>query len=371
MQDALDFSSQVPVNPRSEKLHALLETQIRQGLHPGAQMAVAYQGEVLYDQALGSFGGEPINRETPFFTFSCTKAFTATCIHKLVEDGLIELDAPVAEYWPQFGVKGKETATIRHVLTHHAGVPWGRGEKQVPLWPFWRLTAWDTARTPAEYPPGERMAYHVVSFGYILGEVLRRVTGMQLHKYFDRHFAQPLGMNHSWLKLPFWKLRQTPLIYSGCEDQDEVIKLFNHPLLRTALIPAASLHSTARDMAVFYHMLVNGGVYAGKRYLKEKTILRAAALAFEGWDHLVERQIRYGLGFNIGGLQPPEGEPGPAMGTGSSLSSFGHFGNRSCMAWGDREHKLVVVFLCNRLLSMRDTRQRWTEISNAVWEMVG
>ncbi|MEN8242939.1 MAG: serine hydrolase, partial [Chloroflexota bacterium] len=146
---------------------------------------------------------------------------------------------------------------------------------------------------------------------------------------------------------------------------------FNHPLLRTALIPAASLHSTARDMAVFYHMLVSGGNYAGRQYIKGETIKRATALAFEGWDHLIERQLRYALGFYVGGLAPPPGEPGPAMGHGSSLSSFGHFGNRSCMAWADHDHKLVVVFLCNRLLSMLDTRQRWTEINDQVWDIIG
>lgn len=370
MKDRLDFSNQTPVSPRSQGLHDLLQEQIRQGLHPATQMVVVQRGEVLYDQAMGTFRGRPVTHETPFFTFSCTKAFTAMCIHKLVDEGRIELDAPVAEYWPQFGVKGKQSATIRQVLTHHAGLPWGRGEKQVPLWPSWRLTAWDTARTPAEYPPGEKFSYHVVSFGFILGEVLRRVTGSQIHEYFQTHFARPLGMRRSWLKLPLWKLRQTPRLYSGAEDQDEVIKLFNHPLLRTASVPAGSLHSTARDMAVFYHMLVNGGRYAGWQYLEPETIRQATALAFEGWDHLIEREIRYALGFYIGGLTPPKGEPGPAMGARSSLSSFGHFGNRSCMAWADHDHQLVVVFLCNRLLSMVETRRRWTEISNKVWEMI-
>ncbi|MEN8243248.1 MAG: serine hydrolase domain-containing protein, partial [Chloroflexota bacterium] len=258
MKDQLDFSNPTPVTARTAGLHALLEYQIQQGQHPAAQIVVVKDGEVLYDQALGTARGKPITPETPFFTFSCTKAFTAVCIHKLIEEGKIELNAPVVEYWPQFGVNGKVEATIQQVLTHQAGIPWGRGEKQVPLWPSWRLIAWDTGRTPAEYPPGEKFSYHVVSFGYILGEVLRRVTGTSIHKYFQEHFAQPLGMAHSWLKLPLRKLKLTPPVYSGAEDQDEVIKIFNHPLLRTALIPAASLHSTARDMAVFYHMLVSG-----------------------------------------------------------------------------------------------------------------
>jgi CubicO group peptidase (beta-lactamase class C family) len=370
MKDYLDFSIPTPVTDRTAALHALLEKQIQQGLHPAAQMVVVKDGEVLYDQVFGVEKGKPITRETPFFTFSCSKAFTAICLHKLIEERKIELDTPVAEYWPQFGNNGKASATVRHVFTHHAGLPWGRGEAQIPLWPSWWLVTWDTARTPAEYPPGEKFSYHVVSYGFILGEVLRRVTGMSIEKYFQENFARPLGMQHSWLKLPLRQLKNTPLIQSGAEDQDEVMRLFNNPFLRTALVPAGSLHSNARDMAVFYHMLVNGGVYQGKRYIKEDTIRQATKLAFEGWDHLIERQVRYALGFYIGGLQPPEGEPGPAMGEGSSLSSFGHFGNRSCMAWGDHDHKLVVVFLCNRLLSMRDTRARWTEISNQVWEMI-
>jgi CubicO group peptidase (beta-lactamase class C family) len=371
MKDHLDFSSPIPVNARTASLHALLEAQIQRGLHPAAQMVVAKGGEVLYDQALGFVHGSPTTRQIPFFTFSCTKAFTAVCIHKLIEEGKIELDAPVVEYWPQFGVNGKASTTIRHVLTHHAGLPWGTGEKQVPLWPFWRLVTWDIARTPPEYPPGEKFAYHVVSYGFILGEVLRQVTGTPIHKYFEQQFAKPLGMTHSWLKLPLRKFRGTPQIQSGSEDQDNYLKLFNHPLVRTASVPAASLHSTARDMAVFYHMLVNGGAYRGRRYLNAETIKQATTLAFEGWDHFLDRQIRYALGFYLSGLTPPEGEPGPAMGEGSSLSSFGHFGNRSCMAWGDHEHGLVVIFLCNRLLSTRDTNARWTEISNQVWKMIG
>jgi len=370
MKDFLDFSTPTPVNARTAALHNLLEAQIEKGLHPAAQVVVAKDGQVLYDQALGTARSRPVTPQTPFFTFSCTKAFTAVCLLKLIEEGRVELDAPVTDYWPQFGQNGKAAATIRHVFTHHAGLPWGKGEKQVPLWPFWRLTAWDTARTPAEYPPGEKFAYHVVSYGFILGEVLRRVTGTPIHQYFHRHFARPLGMVRSWFKLPPWKFQQTPLIVSGTPDQDDAIKLFNHPLVRTACNPAASLHSTAQDMAVFYHMLVNDGVYRGRQYLKAETIQQATTLAYEGLDHFLDRKLRYGLGFYLGGLAQKAGDYPPAMGANCSLSSFGHFGHRSCMAWGDREHKLVVVFLCNRLLSNEDTHIRWNEISNQVWEMI-
>lgn len=371
MKDTLDFSTPTPVTGRSATLHALLEEQIRAGLQPAAQMVVAKDGEVLYDHALGSVEGKPTTPEIPFLTFSCTKAFTAACLHKLIEEGKIDLEAPVAEYWPQFAQNGKAGITIRQVFTHHSGLPLGKGEKQVPLWPFWRLVAWDTARWIPEYPPGEKFSYHVVSYGFILGEVLRRVTGVPIHKYFDRHFARPLGMSHSWLKLPLWKYGSTPQVQSGTEDQDNMIKLFNNPFVRTASIPAASLHSTARDMAVFYHMLINGGVYGGRQYLKPETIRQATTMAFEGTDHFMERQIRYALGFYNGGLVQKEGDPGPTMGEQSSPATFGHFGHRSCMAWADHEHKLVAVFLCNRLLSLHDTLARWTDISNAVWEAAG
>ena len=126
--DLLDFSA--PISPKEvgldsaalTRLADLFHAQITDGLHPAAQMVVIKDGQVLFDQAVGQFrGGKPVRANTPFYCFSVSKAFTGICIHKLIEEGKISLDAPVAEYWPAFGKKGKDQITIRQVFHHRQG----------------------------------------------------------------------------------------------------------------------------------------------------------------------------------------------------------------------------------------------------------
>ena len=183
--DALNFSE--PVSAKDAGLDAaalthladLFHAQISSGLHPAAQMVVIKDGQVLFDQAAGQFrGGKPVRANTPFYCFSVSKAFTGMCIHKLIEEGKVALDAPVAEYWPAFGKKGKDKITIKQVFHHTAGIPAIDRYRQIPLWPFWPLVTADVANLTPEYPPNSRMAYHAVSWGFIFGEVIRRVSGL-------------------------------------------------------------------------------------------------------------------------------------------------------------------------------------------------
>ena len=379
MGDTIDYSKKLDayaLGVDAAALRNLEETflgQITEGLHPAAQMVVLLDGKVLFDRAAGTFRGEGkkrVTQETPFYCFSVTKAFTAMCVHKLIEEGKISLDAPVAEYWPAFGKHGKDTVTVHQAFVHMAGIPMVGFYRQIPLWPFWHLLAASTANLKPEYAPGTMMAYHPISWGTIMGELVRRVSGVPIHKYFDTHFAKPLGLKHTWLKLPFGKRKLSPPILSGAEDQDNGAKLFNFSPIRRALLPAGSLHSTAREMAIFYHMLVSGGTYAGQQYLKPETIQNATSLHYQGIDQGSGRESLWGYGFHLGGRGNVEKFGEPVYGARSTQRSFGHVGNRSSMAWGDHDHKLVVTFTCNRLLSYEDTRQRWTVLNNAVWEVV-
>jgi CubicO group peptidase (beta-lactamase class C family) len=214
------------------------------------------------------------------------------------------------------------------------------------------------------------MAYHPVSWGTIMGELVRRVSGIPLHRYFDTHFAKPLNLRNSWLKLPFRQLGRTPPILSGAEDQKRAKELFNSLPIRLALLPAGSLHSTAREIAIFYHMLVSGGNYAGKQLLKPETIRAATALGFRGIDQISGRDSLWAYGFHLGGRDSEEEFGESIFGERSTTHSFGHVGNRSCMAWADHDHKLVVAFTCNRFLSYERSRQRWIALNNAVWDAV-
>jgi len=379
MDGQIDFSQiadpqDLGANSRAlERLNQIFDRQLAEGLHSAAQMVVLKDGQVLMDRAAGSFGGQAVRPDTPFYSFSVSKAFTAMCVHKLAEEGKLSLDAPVAEYWPEFARNGKGGITIRHVFHHTAGIHGVNRYRQIPLWPFWRLVAADVASMTPEHPPGEKMAYHAVTFGFILGEVVRRVSGMGFEDYFQHSFARPLGLKNTWYRIPGQALRRSPRIISGAKDQDTLVRIFNLRPIRRAVIPAASLNSTAREMAVFYQMLVNLGSCGGRQYLRPETVQAAVQLGYRGWDEINLRDTLWAQGFHLGGRSAGSSLNGDetVYGARSTNATFGHSGNRSSMAWGDMRHKVAVAFTCNRLIGYQEARQRWTELNNAVWDVLG
>jgi CubicO group peptidase (beta-lactamase class C family) len=374
MQRTLDLDVLTPPEEagmranRVAEIHAVFERwwQVEPGA--GAQLVVLRRGRKVVDANLGVHLGEPIHSRSRFLIFSCTKAFTVACIYRLIDTGLVDLDAPIAEYWPAFGMRGKGSATIAQVLSHHAGLPSYGMYASIPLWPFWRLIAAFTAFSPAQYPPGDHFAYHVVTFGWILGEVLRRVTGQRIESYFHEQFAAPLGMTDTTLKLPREELTTIPKVISGCKDMDGNAVLFNLDVIRQAVVPAGGAHSTARDMALFFQMLLNGGEYAGRRYIAKETLDHVLQPYYEGLDHGVNRTVRYALGLHLGGERDQvRGDPSPTMGVGSTGRTFGHAGNRSCYVWADRDAELVFAYTTNYLLNWHDHKLRWKELADAVW----
>ncbi len=217
------------------------------------------------------------------------------------------------------------------------------------------------------------MAYHAVTYGFVLGEVVRRVSGMPFKDYFQRHFAEPLGLKNTWFRIPLSALPRSPQIVSGVEDQDLLARIFNLLPIRRSVMPAASLNSTARELAIFYQMLVNQGSYGGKQLVKPETVQQAVTLAYTGWDELIERDTLWALGFHVGGRNAKNSrtDEETVFGARSTRNTFGHMGNRSCMAWGDMDHRLVVTFTCERLIGYMESRDRWRALNNAVWDMLG
>ena len=261
------------IDPKAiQPLADLFDQMIAEGLHPAAQMVVLKDGHVIFDRAAGQANGRSITPETPFYGFSVSKAFTGMCVHQLIDAGKVSLDAPVSEYWPAFARKGKGEVTIRQVFLHLAGIPAINRYEHIPLWPSWWAATAAVANLPLEYPPGTQNAYHAVTYGFVLGEVVRRVSGLRIDRYFDKHFAKPLGLKNTWMKIPASQLKRVPRLVCGTEDQETLVKVFSLRPIRRALIPAASLHSTAREMAVFYQMLVNKGRYGGVEFVRPGTL---------------------------------------------------------------------------------------------------
>lgn len=356
-----------------DRIAQVFTGQLERGLHPGAQLVVRQHGQTLLDLAQGTANlkrGDPVLPETPFLVFSVSKAFTGICVHHLIEAGQIELDAPVAQYWPEFGCRGKESATIRHVFLHQAGVPLRGLYRQILRWPWWDAVVRMVAALPAEFPPGSQTAYHMVNYGFILGEVVRRVSGLPVGEYLRRHFLEPLGLENTWLGLPPSQRGRAAGVYSGDRENRNAAAVFASPWVRSASIPAATLNSTARELGIFYQMLLDGGEYAGRRYLKPETIQAAVSLGYEGYDGTLGLQTRRAYGFHLGG-RIPGGPSQYILGKGSSLETFGHFGMGTCMAWADRRTGTVAAFTCNRLLHHLKSRARWIELNDAIWDVVG
>jgi CubicO group peptidase (beta-lactamase class C family) len=315
----------------------------------------------------GVFGLWLSCREKEFIYYNNKMPLTLICVHHLIEQGKLEWDAPIAAYWPEFGCRGKEKATIRHTLLQQAGIPSRGMYAQVPLWPNWRLVTKNVAGTKAEFEPGSKTAYHFVNYGFILGEVVRRISGKPIDQYLAEFFFKPLGLKDSYLGLPSGEHYRAVKLHAGHRDQLGTVFVFNLPIIRTAVIPAATLHSSARDMAVFFQMLLNQGEYAGQRLLHRETIAAATASGYEGYDATVGKRVRWAYGFHLGG---PELIYGRGMGKKSTVRTFGFFGQRSSMVWADPDTNIVVVLTHNRLLSTDESRVRWQLLSDAVWDAV-
>ena len=357
-----------------ERLAQVFDRQIADGLHPGAQLVVARRGQIVFERAGGWADVRrraPVTLDTPFLVYSATKPFTAVCVHQLAERGQLDLDAPVARYWPEFGCRGKETATLRHALLHQAGVPRRGFYRQAFLWPDWERTMQSVARLDAEYPPGSSTAYHVVNYGFILGEVVRRVAGCPIQEYLRREFLEPLGMRNSYPGLPDNQRRRAASVYCGDWQQIGAAFIFNVPRYRRWFLPAASLNTTARDLATFYQMLLDGGQHGERRYLKPETIAEATALRWEGRDANSGMNMRWAMGFHLGGLSAFPDRDIRAMGRKSAARTFGHSGQGgSAFAWADPEADLVFAFVNNRLLGAVEAHLRFEVLANAVWDAV-
>lgn len=306
-----------------------------------------HKGQVVLDS---SFGCEP---DTPFLIFSAGKPFVAMLVHLLAQRGQVALDDPVARHWPEFGQRGKQAITIRQVLQHRSGLAVARSLAQDALMaPSWRASvrALETARPSTQAP-----AYHVISYGFILGELVQRVTGKPLRDVMRTEFLEPLKLTNTYLGTPrsLWS-QHIPI-------RADIVRrvVFNRRTFRQAIIPAATMSTTAGDLARFYQMLVAGG----EGIFERATIEQAREPSSDGeTDNLLRLQIRWSQAFQLGG---PSTRPRP-MGRDSSPNTFGHNGSNCCLGWADPDRQLAFAYLTNRLDVGFEGSPHQTEVSDAV-----
>ncbi|HEU5331398.1 MAG TPA: serine hydrolase domain-containing protein [Actinocrinis sp.] len=327
-----------------------------------AQLCVLSRGTVVLDR---SFGCAP---DDLFWIFSASKPFIALLIHKLAEQGELALDHPVAAYWPEFAHHGKQAVTIRHVLQHRSGVPVARNAALDML----TIADWDRAvhaveRARPTRPPGQCAAYHIVTYGVILGELARRITRTPLPDALRSAFFAPLSLHNTSLGISVaqWS-RHVPV--RGADVLARATAGFvNRKALRQAVIPAAGISTTARDLARFYQALLNDGELDGVRILNPDALARARepSTAPGEVDRVIRLPIRWSHGFQLGGPTPPPHPPKP-MGADSDPRTFGHNGSNCCIAWADPTRALVFAYLTDHLQSGHAGARHMAALSDAV-----
>lgn len=297
-----------------------------------------------------------------FYAFSVSKPFTALAVHLLAQRGCLELDAPIARYWPEYAAHGKQAVTVRHALTHRNGAPYSTGSAvgDALRMADWQASVSAAAAARPHYPAGQRVAYELLSFGYILGELVERVDGRPIARFIDEEFLTPLGLGdtHLGIRADAWD-RSLPLV-AGHPVEHLRRVAFNRRAVREAVIPAAGIQTTARDLARFYRVLLTGG----GAILSPETIAAARAVSADGeLDHVIGHTMRWGTGFQLG--FPGQVRP---MGTRATPAMFGHNGSAVCNVWADPENDVVFVWLNNVILPRGQGLEHISRLSDAVIE---
>ena len=357
------------------KLDTLFDTMIRRGLHHGAQLAVYKNGSLVYQRA-GGFADKqhrrPVSPQTPFMVYSVTKTFTAAAVHQLADRGHVNLDAPLADYWPEFGRKGKQNITISQLLSHQSAIQHDGTLLDILSWlkPSW--SARRVAGLPIVPQQQGKSYYHMFSAHVALGELIHRVDGRTPAAYITEEFLAPLGMGDSHAGLPR-RLFSTAAIPDTADAKQKTAALvFSSSLMRSVFMPAASINTTATDLGRFYAMLANRGQLDGRRYLSEDAFAQAARLRYDGPDGDSDRRIRWSLGWSLGGYSAWSDKYIDIMGSKSTVATIGHSGQGGCaLAWADPEANLALAFVNNRFQAMEESQRRAMAISDAVRDATG
>ena len=368
-----------------------------EGREVGAAFAAYHRGEKVVDLWGGiadQTTGAPWNEDSLVLVYSTTKGVTAMCANRLVQEGRLDVDAPVVEYWPEFAQGGKDSVTVADLLAHRAGLAWVDGTMT-----FEQMISWDPvvdalARQAPAWTPGTAHGYHATTFGWLVGEVVRRITGKSPGTYLRDEIAGPLGASF-FIGLPAEKEPQVARLVSfldalqssgaeglsalaggeagpgpGLAELAELSRtylapdgpltkalsapggvfhdpdLWHDPRLRAAEIPAANGICDARSLACLYGACVaevpdvSGTPF---RVLDPEQVERAVVQQTEGPDAvLMGLDIHWGLGFNVNtGLIGMAGLGGP--------SAFGHFGMGGSAGWADPDIGLGMGYVMNRM----------------------
>ncbi len=340
---AADGSVQGLVQDRYAPVRAAFEANFASGADVGASYCATVEGETVVDLWGGYADAErtrPWERDTIVNVYSTTKTMTALTALLLADRGELDFAAPVSRYWPEFAQNGKENVTVAHLMSHASGVSGWKEPITLEEIYDWDKACAALAKQAPFWEPGTAPGYHAMSQGYLVGEVVRRITGKSLGTVFREEIAEPLGADF-WIGLPASEdhrvadlIPMPPSEAAISAGQTEAQRATSNPPIdvsatrtrawRGAEIPAAGGTGNARSVAEIHAILANGGVAKGKRIMSEAGCRKALELQVEGTDLVLGMPARFGLGFGLAGGMIP-------------------FPNPNSMFWGGYGGSLVVI----------------------------
>lgn len=381
MTDVTDLQIHGTTEPSFEAVRHAFEENFRRAPDPmmamlgggeevGAAVTVYHRGRKVVDLWGGLADrrtGRPYAEDTLQLVFSTTKGVTAICANLLAQRGQLDLDAPVQEYWPEFAQAGKHEIPVRWLLAHRAGLPWLDDDLTLEDALDWETVIAALERAEPVWEPGSQHGYHATTFGWLVGEVIRRVSGKRVGEFVRSELAEPLGLD-LWIGLPdelhdrvapleVIELPEDPnlaamvdqfigpetnlgraLYAPGGAFREHQFASFNLPEVWRAEIPAANCITDARSLARLYAACVSE--VDGTRILDEDTVASAIERQTEGVDHVIlGMDLQYGLGFNL---------PNEMLKLGGHRS-FGHYGAGGSVGFADPDTELGFGYVMNKM----------------------
>jgi CubicO group peptidase (beta-lactamase class C family) len=334
----------------------------------GAGCCVRVDGEMVVDLWGGTADpatGRAWEADTPSLIFSATKGLTAICIHRLVQQGLLDLDAPVARYWPEFAVADKGSIPVRWVLSHRAGVPAVDQPFTLTDLLDWHGVVAAVAAQKPEWAPGSKHGYHARTFGWIVGEIVRRITGRSPGQFFAEDVARPLGLD-CWIGLPEEiEPRVAAIVPPDPVTDPQTLAMMEqimgpHTLLgrvmnkpddlftydqrwntrpyHAAEMPSTNGIGTARAVSKLYAACI--GEVDGMRLLDPETLEAALVEQSAGPDHVLSVPTRFSSGFSLSWT----------VSLSAGESAFGYAGAGGSLGFADPEAGLAFAYIPNRMV---------------------
>lgn len=366
-------------DPGFEPVRAAFEDNFARGEELGARFTLQYEGKTVVD-LWGGFADRqqqtPWGPDTLVPVFSTTKALAALLIARLVEAGKLDYRQPVAEVWPEFAQAGKGAVTVEQAMSHQAGLPGFLEPMDPALWFDWDAICARLAAMPPMWKPGDASGYHAITYGYLAGEIFRRVDGRTMGQALREDIAEPCGLD-LWIGLPDREhgrvadLKRPSALPQFGEVTDPKKAAFLSPWAapggrtgadwRRAEIPSANGHATAESLARLMGALAGSGEIDDVHILKPETVAAMSAERIQGQDLVLPFQISWGAGVM---RNPPNGFYGPGQLT------FGHSGWGGSCAFADPDWDVAGAYVMNKqdVHLMGDPRSR--RLINAAYAVV-